>query len=645
MRQNAGERAAGGRIMRRGQVIVANITRRDFLDGVALSIGARLAPDGFPTAGAAAPVYPPALTGLRGQHDGSFEPAHTMAFEGKRYRVGGLRVEEEHDCIVVGAGISGLAAAHFYRERFGQDARILVLDNHDDFGGHARRNEFATGERLLIGYGGSEALQSPQANFSAVVNALLQDLGVDLARFRTLFDQTLYPGLGLARASFFDRERFGIDKLVVGDPTEWVADDIPRDRRNGRPIEAFIGDFPLSAEARRQLLELYTSKRVDLARLPDDTAREDYLSGISYTEFLRKDWGLSNDAIAYFDGRTRDFFGLPPHLLPALSCGLYAYPGFTGISMPEDEEAAAELAEPYIYHFPDGNASIARLLVRRLVPTAIPGRSMDDIVVARARYEELDRAGNPVRIRLNSTVVRVVNGSGVVEVGVIAHTDRTLHRLRARHVVLACFSMLIPYVLGGLPEEQSVALKRNVKLPLVYSNVLVRNWRPWQRLGVHEIYGVSSFHSRVKLDYPVSMGGYRCPRDPSEPMLLHLVHVPSVPGIDDPRVALRAARGLLLQRRFADYEAAIRTDLTRMLGPGGFDAEDILAITVNRWSHGYAWGTNTLVDDWDEHESIIKTARRRAGRVTIANSDSAWSAYAHAAIDEARRAVDELPAQ
>jgi len=624
---------------------VAGITRRDFLDGVALTIGAGLVPERILATVSSPPGYPPVLTGLRGQHDGSFEAAHTMAFDGKQYRVGGLPVEEEYDCIVVGAGISGLAAAHYYRQRFGKDARILVLDNHDDFGGHARRNEFEAGGRLLIGYGGSEALQSPVNSFSANVKSLLQELGVEVERFRTLFDQQLYPGLGLSRASFFDRERFGVDRLVTGDPTDWVSDDIPRDRRNGRALETFIGEFPMSVESRRQLLELYTGKRVDLARLPDDAAREDYLSKISYTEFLRRDWRLSDEAIGYFDGRTRDFFGLPPSLLPALDCGLYAYPGFAGLALPADEESAADLNEPYVYHFPDGNASIARLLVRKLVPAAIAGRSMDDLVLARARYEDLDRPGNTVRIRLMSTVVRVVNGDGLVEVGMVANADRSLHRLRARHVVLACFNMLVPYVLGGLPDGQAAALRQNVKLPLVYSNVLVRDWRAWQRLGVHEIYGVSSFHSRVKLDYPVSMGGYRFPRDPAEPIVLHMVHVPSVPGVDDPRVAARAARRLLLGRRFEDYEAAIRTDLTRMLGPGGFDAaRDILAITVNRWSHGYSWGVNTLVDDWDEHEGVRETARRSVGRVTIANSDSGWSAYAHVAIDEAKRAVSELPA-
>jgi len=619
------------------------ITRRDFLDGMALTIAAGLAPVELLAQAAAAAPYPPALTGLRGQHDGAFEAAHSLPFDHRQYRVGGLPVDDEFDCVVVGGGISGLAAAWFYRQRYGADARILVLDNHDDFGGHARRNEFTVGERRLIGYGGSEALQSPAANFSPVVHALMKALGVETDRFRQYFDRTLYPGLGLARASFFDRGRFGRDALVTGDPTDWVGDDIPPDRRNGRPIEQFIADFPVPDEARRQLLELYTTKRVTLGHLADDAAREDYLAGISYAEFLRKDWGLGPDASVYLDQRPLDFFGMPSNLIPALDAGLFRYPGFAGISLPADPEAAGEMDEPYIYHFPDGNASIARLLVRSLVPSAIPGATMDDIVLARARYDELDRAGRKVRIRLNSTVVRVANGTDHVDVGYLDNRDRSLHRVRAKHVVMACFNMLIPYVLGGLPEAQAAALKLNVKSPLVYTNVVVRNWQPWVKLGVHEIYGVSSHHSRVKLDYPVAMGGYRNPTRPDEPMVLHLVHVPTVPGINEPRTALRGARSLLLQQTFAAHENAVRTDLSRMLGPGGFDDQrDILAITVNRWSHGYAWGVNTLVDDEDEAAEMIELARRKSGRVTIANSDAAWQAYAHAAIDEAHRAVGEF---
>src|SRR3569833_4372562 len=60
-------------------------------------------------------------------------------------------------------------------------------------------------------------------------------------------------------------------------------------------------------------------------------------------------------------------------------------------------------------HFPDGNATIARLLVRSLVPGAVPGRSAEDIVAARVDYSQLDRAGSPVRLRLKSTAVRALS--------------------------------------------------------------------------------------------------------------------------------------------------------------------------------------------------------------------------------------------
>src|SRR5215471_9212159 len=184
-----------------------SISRRDFLNGVALTIASGLTPAAQV---AAEPLrYPPALTGLRGQHAGSFETAHAQAREGKRFPLDRLPVEERYDLVVVGAGISGLAAAAFYRRAAGPSARILVLDNHDDFGGHAKRNEFTLDGRLVIGYGGSESIDSPKTRYSDVAKGLLRDLGVEIERFETAFERTLYASLGLSRGVFFAREAFG----------------------------------------------------------------------------------------------------------------------------------------------------------------------------------------------------------------------------------------------------------------------------------------------------------------------------------------------------------------------------------------------------------------------------------------------------
>ena len=172
-----------------------SITRRDFLNGTALAIASGLTPAAQLAADPAR--YPPALTGLRGQHPGSFEVAHAFAREGQRFGIDGAAIEESYDLVVVGGGISGLAAAWFYRRAAGPDARILVLDNHDDFGGHAKRNEFTLDRRLVIGYGGSQSIQSPRTLWSEAAKGLLRDLGVDVTRFDTAFERGLYPSLGL----------------------------------------------------------------------------------------------------------------------------------------------------------------------------------------------------------------------------------------------------------------------------------------------------------------------------------------------------------------------------------------------------------------------------------------------------------------
>src|SRR5262245_29642624 len=181
-----------------------------------------------------------------------------------------------------------------------------------------------------------------------------------------------------------------------------------------------------------------------------------------------------------------------------------------------------------------------------------------------------------------------------------------LHRVTGKHAVLACFNSLVPHIMPELPQEQSLALRRNVRAPLVYTKVLVRNWHPWVKLGVHEISAPMSFFSRLKLDYPVSLGRYRHSRNPSEPMCLHLVHVPTAPNQGlDARVQFRVGRSVLLTMTFADFEARVRDQLDRMLGPGGFSsARDIAAITVNRWAHGYSYTANSLFDDKDD-DSIV----------------------------------------
>ena len=612
-----------------------SISRRDFLNGVALTVAAGLTPEAQIAKQPA--HYPPALTGLRGHHAGSFETAHALALENLAFPVDSAPIEERYDLVVVGGGISGLAAAWFYRRAMPQ-ARILVLDNHDDFGGHAKRNEFTFNGQLIIGYGGSEAIQSPETLWSKVAKDLLHDLNVDIGQFDTAFDHKLYASLGLSRAVFFAREAFGRDALVSGDPNTLSGDSETQPLGNAKPVAEFIAGFPISEASKAQLLALYDVSHDPLAGKALEEKLE-LLKITSYRDYLTKVCGCSEEAANCFQGRTLEFYGLGCDSVPAADAHEMGYPGFAGLKL--SGETAPEWKEPYVYHFPDGNASLARLLVRSLIPAVAPGHSMEDVILAPFDYSKLDIPGQSVRIRLDSTCVHVSNAGDGVHVAYVRRG--ALHRVEARHAVLACFNMIIPYIMPELPAPQRAALGRNVKIPLVYTNVLVRNWQPWVRLGVHDISAPMSFHCRVKLDFPVTLGGYHHPRDPAGPILLHLVHVPSHPiQALDARTQFRIGRGKLLTMTFNDFEERIRDDLDRMLGKGGFSsARDIAAITVNRWSHGYSYVANSLFDR-DDYTDVLKESRRTVGRVAIANTDAGGDAWAHYAIDQADRAVREL---
>jgi spermidine dehydrogenase len=232
---------------------MSSITRRDFLNGTALAIASGLTPAA--QLAAAPSRYPPALTGMRGQHPGSFETAHAFARDGQRFGVDDAAVEESYDLVVVGGGISGLAAAWFYRRAVGQQARILVLDNHDDFGGPAKRNELAVGLSTFIGYGGGQSIQSPKTLWSDVAKGLLRDLGVDLARFDTAFQRDFYPSLGLSRGMFFDRDTFGADELVARDAL------MSRGTDKRPELAQFVAVIPIADQSKKQLLSLYDPRR------------------------------------------------------------------------------------------------------------------------------------------------------------------------------------------------------------------------------------------------------------------------------------------------------------------------------------------------------------------------------------------------
>jgi spermidine dehydrogenase len=621
------------------------ISRRDFLNGVAVGVGSTLVGESVLAAAARgtdefAPektsgYYPPALTGMRGNHDGTFAYAHRLRDGGKWDAAGpATKTDEAYDLVVVGGGISGLAAAYFYRKNAGAGARILVLDNHDDFGGHAKRNEFRAGNRMLLSYGGTQSIESPGA-YSAVAKGLIAEIGIQVDRFFKDYDQKLYKKMGTA--AFFDKETFGQDRLLTG--------------MNTTPWPEFLAKAPLSDVARRDIARVYTEK-VDYMEGLSKEQKLAKLATISYADYLTKYCKVTLEALPFFQTFPHDLFGVGIEAVPAASCYAspddyesFTYPGFDGLGLPEPDKG-----EPYIFHFPDGNASVARLLVRSLIPGAVPGGTMEDVVTARADYSKLDQADAKVRLRLNSTVVHVrhaeaaANSSKDVEVSYIR--GGKLQSVRGKNCVLACYGMMIPYLCPELPEKQKDALSYLVKTPLVYTHVAVRNWTSFDKLGVHQIVAPGGYHTLIALDFPVTIGQYQFPSTPEEPMVLFLLRTPCRPGLPM-RDQYRAGRVELMGTPFATFERNIRDQLARMLGGAGFDpARDIEGITVNRWAHGYAYAPNSLFDpEWKEEEKPWVIGRKPFGRIAIANSDMGANAYTNEAIDQAHRAVSELVAR
>jgi len=271
---------------------------------------------------------------------------------------------------------------------------------------------------------------------------------------------------------------------------------------------------------------------------------------------------------------------------------------------------------------------------------------MEDIVTARMNYAALDAAGSPVRIRLNSTAVRVRHigdPATASSVAVSYVSNGKGHRVRADRVILACWNMVIPYLCPEMSSAQRQALAYGVKVPLVYTNVLLRNWSALKNLGVGTVYCPTSYFSEVDLDYPVSIGNYHYPSSPEQPCVLRLERVPCKPGLPA-KAQYRAGRAELFTTPFATFEHQVRDQLGRMFGAGGFDAQqDILGITVNRWPHGYAYSYSTLFDpEWPEGKAPHILGRQRFGRIAIANADSGAEAETSIAIAEALRACREL---
>ena len=602
-----------------------NITRRDFLNGTQVAIGGSLfmpSQNLFGTSSFSLPndYYPPALTGLRGSHDGSWEVMHSKVL-GKQWKKS--KYEEKYDLVIVGAGISGLSSAYHYKKTHPQ-AKILLIDNHDDFGGHAKRNEFEVNGETRIGYGGTEAIDTP-SSYSQEAKSLIKEIGIDVEKFYEAYDQSLYSSLGLGKGILFDSNSFSEERLVTG--------------YNKVPWKEFAEKTPMTQKAKDDLVRIWTEKKDYLPILSDEEKYE-LLKNLSYYDFLKDYVKLDQQILEIFRRWRMSFWCVGIDEVPCTLIQNYDG-GMPGLDYTL-KRSGYRGDEPYIFHFPDGNATIARLLVRALIPGSVPGSSMEDVVLAKVNYSLLD-GDSTTKIRLNSTVVDVshTNDSSAVDITYVRKLD--IHTIRADKCILACYNSAIPYLCSELPKKQVDGLKYNVKIPLTYTKVLIPSWKVFADLGLDFVYYTDAFYKQVELAYPVSIGDYKFNKSPDDSMVLHMCHSHHSKDIKGPD-QWREGRRRLLSTPFSVYEGHVKDQLDGALGGGGFDSDrDISAITVNRWPHGYSYSNELIWEpDWENEESkpwVI--GRQQYGRISIANSDAGASADTNSAITHGIRAAQE----
>ena len=625
------------------------ITRRDFLNGAAIAVvgAGTVLPRSLLaleqearselTNSLSSSYYPPTLTGIRGSHDGSYEVAHELAWNGNRpeqYE----QLDEDYDLVIVGGGISGLTAAYLYLQKAGADKKVLILDNHDDFGGHAKRNEFHSDGHMLLGIGGSVNLETYA--FSDTVNRVLGELDIDFDKLNEAREPDyMLANFGSEANYFLNKNDFGKNHMV---PELWAS----IWSGNGDTQKA-IDALNLPPEQTERLVSLIQGDR----DLLDDLSifeTKHYIETTPYEEFLTDRAGLSAQTIKLFDPMIKIGQGTANDCIATADAFLYGYPGANSIGFAGklfNKALSAASSDIQLPLFPDGNATVARLMVRKLIPAVAPGDTMEDMVAARFDYSQLDRSDSPVRIRLNSTAVNVKNVKDGVEVAYVQ--NGTAYKVQAKNSILACYNGIIPYLCPELPEEQKEHLKYGVKIPLVMTNVLLRTGAAVHASGPAQYLCPGSYYSVVTKSPPVSLGSYKdISADNNNPLVLWMAHAPAPNnnGEQNTRDLYRLGRHQLYRTPFASYEQEVKQQLTDMFGQSGFDAErDIEAITVNRWSHGYAYEYNRLFDpEWDEGQAPHELGRAPIGRISIANSDSEAHAYLHSAIDAAERAVNEI---
>jgi spermidine dehydrogenase len=612
------------------------VSRRDFLNATLLASGGLLMGSATPLELLSADDW----TGYGGV--GDYRRSNGNTYEivqaGHRIRDGefqtlpasAIDTGEMYDCVIVGGGISGLAAALFFVRQAGTNRKCLILDNHPIFGGEAKGNEFEVDGHRLMAHQGSAVYfaQYPNSFISDFYDSIglkspkLQYQSWGGASPEMALSRTPYDMLGSEPASygFYFGSKFGQR------PGMWLTD----------PWGKKLQGAPISATAREELLKW----RQGLQR-PEKTPQHHgdeisrQLDQVTLEVHMMKLYGISRETIRTFLSPVEGgYSGLGPDALSA-------YSDYAAEAMyPTDPDGQDQM-------FPRGNGDMARLMIKTLIPDSISGpATMEGVCRGHVNFSALDRSSSNARVRLDSTAVWVQHDGEPAKsetVSVIYVGGNKLHRVKARTAVMAGGCWTTKHIVRDLPAAHREAYEQFYRSPCLMANVALRNWRFLYKMGISGFRWFEGIGNYAEVRRTALLGAESATISPDSPIVLNLKVLYSYPGVP---VADQGNRGRseMLSTSFREYERQIRQQFTDMFAVAGFDARrDIAGVILNRWGHAYLNPQPGFFFGKDGKAAPSEVLRKEPfGRIAFANTDLAGIMDHRSSILEAKRAVAQL---
>jgi spermidine dehydrogenase len=622
------------------RLLSSDISRRDFVNGTLVGVGAALLGSSAPLH-AARPkpvgVFNDPWTGFGGVGDYAVSNGNVASVRDAAHLIRDGLTEsmlddvddtgEEYDLVIVGGGFSGIGAAYQFRKDHGNTGKCLVIENHPVYGGEAKQNEFEVDGYRLYGPQGSNDFGPPDKESDSLIADIYRDTGLpfeyefvtpDAKKTRVKAPLEHFYGV------YWDEDRYDTGYFLGEDAeTPWVIN----------PRKDKLARLPWSDEFKAELNRAFADKEEYYKG--EDLDR--WLDSMSYKDLLEKVMGYSAKVTEFLDPVLAiSMGGVGADVYSAYSAKLLDMPG---TNVHYEYDAAKESA----YSFPGGNAGIFRHIVKYLIPDSIEGgQAFEDILVNPIDFAALDRANNRCNIRLNSTAIEVSHAGspGTADhVNVTYHQEGKVRRVKARSVVMSIGGWVARNIVSDMPKSIRDAYDQFYHSPVLVVNVALTNWRFLDKLGISAGRWFEGFGRFFAIRRPMNTGKSTQPFDPDKPAVMTFYVPFNNPGYPM-EVQGVIGRAELLSKSYSQYENEIIEQMTNMFSAHGFDAEqDVAGIVLNRWGHAYISPQPGFHFGKDGEPAPREVVKQGFGRVQFGHSELSGYMSHTRALNEGARAA------